>query len=383
MLIFSKQKANDIFDVSTLAHHINYTTSIDGNPGKLTFQLEKDPNGILQMGIGDEVEFYHSGKPVFRGKIFTLGTNASESYRVVAYDLLRYLKNHDSLLIPSGEMTIDDLFEEICTKWGLPHENIVEEAMQADIAGSYGVAKFELPKGMFMDVSLFDIMSWAMKKLEMVSIDIYGEEVSLIRQTIKGNSDYDESFDTGFRGAKYFLKDRFGSLELNEIALNSYLSFAETGVLVIGDQSLLTDYEYELSIDKDTYNELILVKDVDGKKTNGKSEKVKTLVKAKQADSVKKWGRLNKIITIKDGATESQIEEYLNLSLEHGNQMSKTLQLKALGFSVYAGDSFCLELEKLKEKRMMYIISASHDYEADQHLMTLEVATSFDMREVL
>ena len=57
------------FDVSELAHNIDYSTSLKGYAGKLTFKLKKDPYGDLKMNLGDEVEFRFENAEVFKGYI--------------------------------------------------------------------------------------------------------------------------------------------------------------------------------------------------------------------------------------------------------------------------------------------------------------------------
>ena len=93
---------NSGWDISQLAYDIQYTTSLDGNPGKLTFSLKKDPTGGLFLECGYCVTFQiitnEITENVFTGYIFTMSTGRKDNYKITAYDSLRYLKNHDSFV---------------------------------------------------------------------------------------------------------------------------------------------------------------------------------------------------------------------------------------------------------------------------------------------
>lgn len=379
MEIYSNRASGFIWDVSELAHNIQYTSSLDGNPGKLSFVLEKDPNNILMMECGFGVRFYENDDLVFHGWIFTLGSDRTEAYKVTAYDILRYLKNHDTFAISEGEKSLHDVFKMICEQWNLEYEDLVLSAFGGeqtlkDLAANY------LPKNNFNDMTLYDILSWCMTRAGNGEYDYgYGVRGSAIEQTVKGNKNYDADMDRDFIGAYYFLQSRNGKLCLNEITLNE-----KENPVIIGDESLLTDYEYELSIDKNTFNDIILVQESDSEKKDGKKKiKNKVLVASIKDDStIKRWGRLNKTITIKDGATKAQIEEYLNLALQNYNQITKTLQIKAIGYPIYAGDTFWLRLKKLGADFKCYVIAATHDY-GSHHVMNLEVSTNPKMQEIL
>ena len=60
------------------------------------------------------------------------------------------------------------------------------------------------------------------------------------------------------------------------------------------------------------------------------------------------------------------------------------MKIEALGFNgINAGDGFVFRLNKLGIENMVYVLSATHHYNADIHTMTLEVSTAKNMVEVL
>lgn len=342
------------FDVSSLAHDMTYTSSLMGQPGKLTMTLEKDPNGILTMTVGDKVLFLdEDGSRVFSGKIFTLGTDRSDSYSVTAYDQMRYLQNHDYINLDGEEnKSLQDIFVKICTQGGFTYQ-IKTPCMEP------------LEPHLFIDQSYFEILQYCIEQTN-----------------LKTNR-------------QYFVRDRGGILELNEITANfgkvdnspnipqmpslnveGPLGDFMGSPLIIGDGSLLTDYRYEVDIDKETCTEVYLMESIKNSSVNSDKEKTdKKLVYAQiSADKAAKWGRLRKIINIKEQQSEEKLKEYAMLELEVYAKSSKTMRLEALGYPLYAGDGFKLMLDKLGLNISMYVMAVTHTY-GDIHTMSLDVST--------
>lgn len=356
------------YDVTEIAHGIEYNTALDGSAGKLTFTLEADE--IAKIECGDDVIFYVSEdgideKNVFTGKVFTIGTDQSGVRKITAYDSLRYLKNHDYLSIEAGKKTLHDIFVEIGTKWKFDYFD--------GTVGDKLTQTFKLQKHIFCDVSLYDILKWCMEQAAQGSFSTGDNgDFDIIRDTIPGSEDYDADTDSKFSGRYYFLQDIAGVLCLNEVSLNS-----DKNPVIIGDESLLTGYDYEVSTDKETYNEIILVQDSETKDADGKKIKKKVPVDMDRDEkTIQKWGLLSKIVNIKTDATKAEIKEYLALSLQNYNKVTRTLKINALGYPLYAGSSFYLKLAALGVACMCYVISATHQYEGGIHTMTLEVSTN-------
>lgn len=457
------KESSEGYDVSELAYDISHSTTLQGQPGKLTFNMKKDPNGDLQLSLGSVVRFYNGNVPVFYGYIFTIRTNRQEIYQITAYDQMRYLQNHNYIFMK--DMNLVDMFEEICVREKIKNYAILGKAKQLN--ASNNIEPYH-----FADVSAFDMLQHCIdetnkfitktefeEKTRTLSVGavvnyIGGESytspddklpatinrtagtatITVVKKDamhpyhIQGITSnvfgwVDESAislgaDTSnlIDQSYFFVRDNFGVLELNDIETN--VKYRKTNIigssaeewngnenyrydeglapnlepLIIGDESLLMDYDYELDIDKNTYNQIWLMDTVKNTSQNSDKEKSeKKLSYAEQDDeSVRKWGVLRKIVNLKtnyEGASDAvkkKIEEYVKLSLLEGSQISKTLKIEALGYNgVNAGDGFLLELKKLNVREMMYVISATHNYNADKHTMSLEVATSRNLCEVL
>lgn len=357
------------FDVSSLAHDINFTTSLMDQPGKLSFTLEKDPNNILKFTLGSIVIFDNDGEHIFYGYVFTIGTDRSDTYKVTAYDQLRYFQNHGHVLI--RDMTLREVFEMACIRTQTVYE----------IPAGLKIPDEKLPERLFNDNSYFEILQWAINEANTQSGK--GEDVQ-----------------------KFFIRDNFGTLQLNEIGFKMEkkysnklvakegFSFPETkSYLIIGDESLLTGYQYELSIDKDTYNEIEAVTEVKSDSSSSeddtsgdRAQKNKKFLYSKQDKaSVKKYGLLRKIVNVKSQQADTQLVTYVEKVLENFSQPSKTMKIDAIGVNgIDAGDGFVLKLKKLDIPLMkLYAVSASHNYNNGIHTMSLEVATSKLFTEVL
>jgi len=476
---------NEGFDVSELVYDIEYSTSLQSQPGKLTFNMRKDiGNSGFKLSIGNLVRFYCDEVPVFYGYIFTIKTDNSEIFSITAYDQMRYLQNHRYYFMKDENLA--DVFKKVCDSEKIENYRLLGKAKLLNKANNLNPHHFN-------DVSDFDIIQYAINETNcmdttklyekkepevveksesdlkvgdivdyiggeqytssgdtipqsinrtkgkakitqiakqnrhpyhLIGIDgsegsnVYGwVDLSSIILTIKSETDNQPPTEISLVDNSYFfIRDNFGTLELNDIETNvkfrkTKIDFARTAQwtgkenyrfnenlqpelepLIIGDESLLTSYEYEMDIDKDTYNQLVLMDTVkETSETKDKDKANKIISYSKQNDeSVKKWGVLRKIVNLKvnykeaDEATKKQIEEYVELSLLEGSQITKSLRIEALGYNgVNAGDGFLLRLSKLGVEQMVYVLSATHHYGANMHTMSLEVATSNRLREVL
>lgn len=403
MHIYSKRdESSEGWDVSEIVHDIEYTTSILGQAGKLTFTLEKDTSeDPLQISIGSLVKFWHSdkeidikkgekGNPVFFGNVFKIGTDSSENYKVVAYDQTRYLQNHEYRTITfEDDKTFEDVFDEICSTYELKKKITYRKPNPSD----YDVQKnIYIDGGNFIDVPAFEILTTCFAQ-------------ATTNGTIKVNPDLFADYD-GKRTKKpyFYVRDDFGTVGLHEI-LCDFL-FDENGelrkeYLVIGDESLLGDYNYEVEIDSNTYNEFIFMYSKE-KNSNSKETKSNKQVDEKENfiaiqagtqikntntsldgqkigdDTIPKWGKLNKILEVKKNSNKYKLADYAKVVIEYYNQPTRSLKLSAIGYDgIYAGNSFILSLKKLKQKYMpVYVISATHKYNGDVHTMDLEVNAS-------
>lgn len=399
-MYLTDQVSKEVFDISTLVHDIEHTTSLFGQPGKLTFLIEKDPNDILQISCGSLIQFWYQDFPVFYGYVFKIGTDRTEAYKVTAYDQMRYLQNHDYLLMK--DMTMVDVFNKVCSALKLNNK----------VLGKAKLDKSTLDEKHFADVSYFEILQHAMNE---------ANNKRILISTMNEDGTFTETYDptklSKMTPALFFIRDNFGTLELNDIESNvkkrrvnndegthklgwyggQLVSYNEAlreqlEPLIIGDESLLTDYKYELDIDENTYNEIyVMYNDSDNKDKQTEdgrnittSDGKKLAIAKNDPENMTKYGTLRSIQNVKSVMNKSQLEEYAKLFLNNYSSPSKTMKIEALGFNgLNAGDGFLLRLSKLNLEDMVYILSATHHYGSDIHTMSLEVSTHKGMLEIL
>ena len=303
------------FDVSNLVENLQYSTVLM-EAGKLTFNLHKDTNNFTTFN-GSRVEFKHGNNGIFVGTIFRMGTDASDIYKITAYDQMRYLKYEDVLFV--DDITVSDLFVKICTIFQLNNYRVVTPC------------NYKVPKKVYKG-NLMDILK------EQIQFANYAE------------------------GKQYFIRDNFGVLEFNEY------SNCKTD-LVVGDGSLLTSYQYEIGIDSNTYNQLVFYKE------DGQSKKlIKQVVK--DSGTQKHWGILQKVFEIPENQNQEQLSETALKYLNYYNVESRTFKLSALGIDgINAGNGIIGKIEKLNTNMNMLVTAATHNYSKDMHSMELDVWT--------
>ena len=321
-LLCQNSATGAVYDATTLATNISHQTTLDGQPGKLSFTLQDDPKNILQLTCGSIVSFTVDGTGVFYGYIFTMSVSEDGLNKVTAYDQMRYLKNQE--LYITADMTASQIFERVC-------------------ADSFPVVPPALPRYKVITPSTYVVPTYNHEKSTLYSVIEYGMQRANIAEQ-----------------KQYFLKDKFGTLLFTELA-------QEKTNIVLGDKSLLTGYQYEVSIDKNTYN---TVKVFRANEATGRWESW-----IQQDPSTRNlWGTLQMVQEADSSYNEAQIRELANNIWRLRNRETKTMKVNALGVpGLDAGSGFMLSLNDLDLNQFMWITSATHNYERDYHSMQLSV----------
>lgn len=315
-LYLQNSNTGKIFDISQVTEKITLTSSIEGEAGKLTCTLQKDPNNLLQVANGSIVSFIVDKVGMFFGYVFKIGTNSDKNYKITCYDQMRYMKNTD--VYTTANMTASNIFAKVCDDYGLRY-------------------KIKVPSNYVPEAYIHD-------KKTLYKIVERGMNLASINEN-----------------ARYFIKDEFGELVWSE------LSYEKTNIQ-LGEGSMATDYEYEKSIDNDTYNQIKLYRD---NKTTGKRD---TWI-VKDSNNIKKWGLLQFLEKADDDTNEAQIRQKAENYLKVKNKETETLKLEGEGIKELTagkGIKFVLPQEGIDE--WMWIVSASHVFTKYKHTMELEVA---------
>lgn len=134
--------------------------------------------------------------------------------------------------------------------------------------------------------------------------------------------------------------------------------------LLIDDQTA-QDYDYKISIDSNTFNQIKVYHD-------DSTTKKREVYMTKNTESINKWGILQKDESIDEGIDRQKLaEQYLTLY----NQPSKTLSIKdAFGdIRVRAGCLIpvTLDLKDMKLNNYLLVESVTHKIDAGVHTMDL------------
>lgn len=301
--------------LSVKAYHITnlvtsaiWTTKHQGSPSVLTVSLLDADNvtwnlgGILALEDDDAQRFY--------GYIFDITATKDGIVTLVAYDQLRYLKNKDTYVF--AYQRADQIIAQICDDFQLQ-------------VGTLPSTGYVIPSLVEDNVTLFDICLQALE------------------ETLTNT------------GKRYFLWDDYGTLRLTEVAVPDAL-------LVLGEDSLATDFTYQTSIDESTYNRIAILQN----STSGGRTKVVREDTANQA----LWGILQLTQSVNQSATDLTTLASSLLTLY--NQPTTTLTIQALAQpGLRAGTLLLVELDSLGISQLCLVEECTH--QLHNKTMTLKV----------
>lgn len=311
--IMTDDKKGNVFDISELVTDASWKTSRIGKPGSFEFTILQDPKYIINNG--DIVRAKMDGKPLFYGYVFAVGRSQEGTLKVKAYDQIRYLSASDTYVLKN--ITAAALVKQIANDFGLKWGVIVD-------------TKYKIPSMVEDNQKLIDIICKAF------------------------------DYTTINTGSIYNFYDDFGKLTVKN-AKDMKLD------LVIGDESLMTDFAFEKSIDDDTFNRVKLVQD-------NKKTKKRDVYVAQDSANIAKWGKLQYYQKVDENQNAAQIKQLLDQLIKLKNRETKTLKVEALGEpSVRAGCYIPILIEELAINQLYLVDECTHKFNGDEYTITLEL----------
>lgn len=292
---------------------ITWETERQGYPGKLTFKVLRDET--LNFQEGNSVRFKVNGQNVFFGYVFSKKRDKDQSISVVAYDQLRYFKNKDIYVYANKKAS--DLVKMIAADFNLKTGDIAD-------------TRYAIQQRVEDNKTLFDI--------------IYNALDLTLTNTKK----------------MYVLYDDFGKLILKDI---EQLRLD----LVVGKDTA-ANFNYETSIDSDTYNRIKLAYD---NEETGKRD----IYMVQDSSNMNAWGVLQYFEKLNE-RTNGKAKADALLSLY--NRKSRSLEIQnALGdIRARAGTSVVVYLPEIGDisiQNYMLVERAKHTFRNNEHLMNLTV----------
>lgn len=279
-------------------------------------------NNGISIPEGSSVELSVDGVKMFRGYVFTAEQNRDGEVEYTAYDQLRYLKASASYTFEA--MTLGQIIQQIAVDFGLT-------------VGTLADTGYAFPC-------------------------LIQENESCL------NTIFNALSETIYRTGKIFVfYDNAGALTLIE-AKDMYLN------VLIGDESLATEFTYRRDIDSDTYNRIKLVR------PNSGTGMADTYI-VEDTSTQEKWGLLQYYDQVDENMNEAQIQQMCEMYLQYYNRVVQELSIDALGVpGLRAGMIVPVKLsavDSLSVSRLLLAEKVTHKFDGEDHTMSIDVK-SFD-----
>lgn len=293
------------------------TTNRMDSPAKMTFEGVED-DGIA-LPEGSAVTFTDDGITIFKGFVFTAKRDRYGNVSYTAYDQTRYLKAKQSYTFEN--QSLEQIITQIATDFNLTLGTLEETG-------------YIFPSLIKENETCLDIIFDALSKT--------------IYQT----------------GKIWIFYDDAGALTLRE-AKNLQIA------TVIGDGSMMTDYEYKRDIDNQTYNRVKLAR------PNADTGRTDVYV-YEDTETIAKWGLLQYYDKVDDQLNEAQIDLLCQNYLKYYNKVTQSLTIEAMGIpGIRAGVILPVlinAVESLSFNRVLLAEKVTHTYEGSgYHKMKIDV----------
>lgn len=314
-LLIANKRSGKIWDVVNCTQTASWTTNRTGSPGTFKFTLNKCAD--IAFLEGDIVRFSVDGQLQFYGWVFTKVKNRWDEIEVTCYDRLRYLKANASYAF--YDYKVGDMIAQIAADF------------QLDV-GSVADTGYAIPSFIKEDESVLDMIGEA------------------VQQTLLNTGDIYVFYDDG-----------------NGLALQRPEDMISN--VMIGERSLLTDYQYKTDIDEQTYNSVKLARP---NEQTGRAD----VVIAEDSANIGQWGLLQLYQTVDGDVNDAQMLAQAQASLAYYNRRMRTVKVNSLGVpGLRAGQMVLMKVPGLGDINLdQYVLleQVTHTWENDVHTMEFE-----------
>lgn len=306
-----------ICDITEMCTDLSWTDML--NEGSSILEMSYIKNGLtLENGDVIRVTGETPEEGIFIGTVRKVGGDKSEIITVKAYDQLFVTKSKDIVVLENG--TLKSLVQQMGIMLSLTLGTVEES-------------------GFVLKTIASSDKTW---------LDLVNQGIS---DTLIGSTERD----------KYCLRDEYGSVCLWNMR-NLQLP------LVLGDESLCTDYQWEKSVADDYYNRVKILWEDEG---SGKMD----MRTAEDQAAINRFGFLQYLETAQGIDSAAKAQERANQLLKLYNHESETLKLDCLGdLRVRAGNSIWGSIEDISLNRRLIVKKVTHTF-LPVHTMKVEVMT--------
>ena len=312
----TKDYAPIMVDASCVTNRMN-------SPGKFTFSTV-EASGI-DIELGSAIYGTLEGKKLFKGYVFTAERQRNHKVSYIAYDQLRYLKAKASYTFTA--ISVEGIIRQIASDFGLK-------------VGTLAATGYKIPSLIAEDEECLDI--------------IFDALTQTIIQT----------------GKIFVFYDDYGELTLKEADSLIWNK-------LIGEKSMLSDYDYQRSIDSDTYNRIKLARP---NETTGRAD----VYVYEDSDTIGQWGLLQYYDVVDKEFNSAQIQELCRNYLKYYDRVWQTLKLKKVigAPELRAGWIIPVRIDTIdatNKTRFFLTESVSHKLTGNSHTMDIEVKNFNDL----
>ena len=315
-LLIGNKQSGKIYDLARATQQAQWTTERTGTPGKFSFTLLNERN-LAPFSEGDVVRFSQDGQLQFYGWVFTKKTDRYGVCEVTCYDRLRYFKANASYAFYG--MTASAIIAQIAGD------------LQIDL-GALADTGYAIPSLIEEDQSCLDIIG------------------SAIQQTLLSTGEIYVFFDNGQGVSLARPADMISGV-------------------VIGEQSLLTEYTYQSDIDAQTYNSIKLAR------PNEQTGRTDTFV-VQDGQTIGQWGLLQLYQQVDGSENDAQVMARAQATLDYYNRPMRTLSVQSLGVpGLRAGQLVLMRVNGpggVAIDQYVLLEKVSHTWENEVHTMSFD-----------
>lgn len=310
-LMYQNSETGQVYDLATVANKVSFKTNRRGSPGSVEIELNTDIN----FPFGSPLAVKDNETKLFFGFLFRVKKGKKGKRTLVFFDQIKYLLRNESYLFKNKDL--ESILKTITKDFEL-------------LLGEINVPGDPLPTMLKEDKTALDIIQEALDEV--------------LVQT----------------GHMLVLWDDYGALRV-DVPQNMRIQ------TVLADASIISDYEYEGSIE-DSAN---MVKIAQDNKETGKRE----IYIFMDSNNVKRWGKLQHFEVVDEKINEAQIKKMGDMLLKLKNRVYETINLE---FSVgdwdfRAGRGVFVDVKDIGEKGWYVMDEVSHEVTATAHTMKVKL----------
>lgn len=297
----------ELYDISTVTEKVNIATKRRGTPAK----LEIDVIDNFELPEGSYIAVRAGDMPIFYGRLFRIRKRKNNRRTFVCFDSFKYLLRKETYVFRN--QTVTEIIKAIAKDFQIE-------------VGAMKAPTIKLPHLLKEDKSALDIIEECIDDI-------------LIRT-----------------GEVLVFWDEFGKLRLDSpknMAIGT----------ILGEDSIITDYEYESSIE-DSSNTVKLSQE-------NPDDGSRTIYVFKDEKTIKNWGILQHFQVIDEKTNVAQAKEIGTMLLDLRNKPKQTVSLSfSVGdFNFRAGKAVYVDLAELKLKGWYVLETVTHDVKGSAHKM--------------